>query len=91
MKPSCQEINRLFALAHEGGDNRVTADSNRRYSLLRVEVKNYNSEIEGSSFYGQSINNQRTNNLIKQYDKLRKKSTGQGDDYTTGCLLDLQL
>ena len=34
------------------------------------------------------INNHETNNLIKQYDELRKESTGQGDDYTTGCLLD---
>ena len=25
---------------------------------------------------------------MKQYDKLRKISIGQGDDYTTGCLLD---
>ena len=25
---------------------------------------------------------------IKQYDEIRKISTGQGDDYTTGCLLD---
>ena len=54
-------------------------------------VQNYNIEIDRSNFYGQSINNHRTNNLIKQYDELRKKSTGQGDDYTTGCLLDLQL
>ena len=27
-------------------------------------------------------------NLIKQYDEVRKVSTGQGDDYTTGCLLN---
>ena len=26
--------------------------------------------------------------LIKQYDEVRKVSTGQNDDYTTGCLLD---
>ena len=26
--------------------------------------------------------------MIKQYDEIRKISTGQGDDYTTGCLLD---
>ena len=26
--------------------------------------------------------------MIKQYDKVRKVSTRQGDDYTTGCLLD---
>ena len=26
--------------------------------------------------------------LIKQYDEVREVSTRQGDDYTTGCLLD---
>ena len=35
------------------------------------------------NFYDQPIND-----LIKQYDEVRKVSTGQGDDYTTGCLLD---
>ena len=25
---------------------------------------------------------------LKSYDKIRKIATGQGDDYTTGCLLD---
>ena len=39
--------------------------------------------INGRNFYDQPINN-----LIKQYDKVRKVSTGHGDDYTTGCLLD---
>ena len=34
-------------------------------------------------FYHQPINDS-----IKQYDKIRKISTGQGDDYITGCLLD---
>ena len=29
------------------------------------------------------------NDSIKQYDEIRKISTGQGDDYTIGCLLDL--
>ena len=86
--PSCQGINRLFVLAYEGGDNRVTADSHRRYFLPRVEIKNYNIEIDGRNFYVQSINNQEINDLIKQYDELRKISTGQGDDYTAGCLLE---
>ena len=26
--------------------------------------------------------------MIKQYDEVRQVSTGRGDDYTTGCLLD---
>ena len=39
--------------------------------------------MDGRNFYDQPIND-----LIKQYDEVRKVSTGQGDDYTTGCLLD---
>ena len=36
------------------------------------------------TFYDQPINDS-----IKQYDKIKKISTGQSDDYATGCLLDL--
>ena len=49
----------------------------------RVKIENYNKEIDGRNFYDQPINES-----IKQYDEVRKASTGQGDDYTTGCLLD---
>ena len=28
------------------------------------------------------------NSSLKTYDHIRKVATGQGDDYTTGCLLD---
>ena len=34
------------------------------------------------------INHQPINDLIKQYDEVRKVSTGHSDDYTTGSLLD---
>ena len=82
---SYQGVKRLFVLAYRdcGGANRVTADSHRRYFLPRVKIVNYNIEIDGRNFYDQPIND-----LIKQYDEIRKISTGQGDDYTTGCLLD---
>ena len=82
---SYQGVKRLFVLAYrdQGGANRVTADSNRRYFLPRVKIENYNIEIDGRNFYDQPINDS-----IKQYDEIRKISTGQGDDYTTGCLLD---
>ena len=39
--------------------------------------------IDGRNFYDQPIND-----LIKQYDEVRKVSTGHGDDYTPGSLLD---
>ena len=56
----------------------------RKYFLPRVEIKTYNIEIDGINFHDPPIND-----LIKQYDEVRKISIGQGDDYTTGCLLDL--
>ena len=46
-------------------------------------IENYNIKIDGRNFYDQP-----TNDSIKQYDEIRKISAGQGDDYTTGCLLD---
>ena len=39
--------------------------------------------IDGQTFFDQPTRN----NLIT-YDNIRKLSTGQGDDYATGCLLD---
>ena len=36
----------------------------------------------------QNFFNQPLKNALKKYDKIRKIATGQGDDYTTGCLLD---
>ena len=61
-----QGINRLFVLAYEGGANRATVYSHRRYFLPRIEIKNYNIEIDARNFYDQPINNQEINDLIKQ-------------------------
>ena len=75
----------MFVLAYNNkeGDNKISIDSYKRYFLQRVKIENYNIEIEGRNFYDQPINDS-----IKQYGETRKISTGQGDDYTTGCLLD---
>ena len=75
---------RLSVLVYRdcGGANRVTADSHRKYLLPRVKIENYNIEIDGINFYDQTING-----FIKQYHEVRKVSTGQGDDFTTDCLL----
>ena len=35
-----------------------------------------------------NIYDQPINDLIKQYDEVRKVSPAQGDDFITGCLLD---
>ena len=79
--PSWQGINRLFVLAYLN-DSTSTVNSHRKYFLPRTEIKTYNIEIDGRNFYDQPIND-----LIKQYDQVRKISTSQSDDYTAGCLL----
>ena len=73
----------MLAYNNTAGNNQVSVDSYKKYLLPRVKIENYNIEIDGRNFYDQPINDS-----IKQYDKIRKISTGQGDDYTTGCLLD---
>ena len=92
LNASFQGVKRLFVLAYfiaapagAGGntDDVAGIKYNRKYFLPRGSIKNYNVLIDGRNFYDQPIND-----LIKQYDEIRKVSTGYGDDYTTGCLLD---
>ena len=82
---SYQGVKRLFVLTYNNteGDNKGSVDSFKKYFLPRVIIESYKIEIDGRNFYDQPINDS-----IKQYDEIRKISTGQGDDYTTGCLLD---
>ena len=80
---SVQGVNRLCILAYAHGDNITNENSYERYFLRRLERKKCNIEIDGRNFYDHSINDS-----MKQYDEIRKISTGQDDDYTTGCLLD---
>ena len=37
---------------------------------------------------GRNIFDQPINSMTKTYESIRKIATGQGDDYTTGCLLN---
>ena len=46
-----------------------------------------NKKVEIADLIKHSINDS-INDSIKQYDEVRKISTGQSDDSTTGCLLD---
>ena len=39
--------------------------------------------IDSGNFFDQPINS-----MNKTYENIRRTATGQGDDYTTGCLLD---
>ena len=84
---SSQGVRRLFVLAYliSGGaaNNEVDIKDNKKYFLPKREIKNYNVLIDDRNFHHQPIND-----LIKEYDEVRKVSTGHGHDCTTGFLLD---
>ena len=80
LEPIFQGINRLFILAFENDNHRTSDD---RYYLPTVKIKDYNIVINGENFFDQPI---KSNKIT--YDNIRKIAIGQGDDYTTGCLLD---
>ena len=80
VNPSFQGVNRIFVLSFENEDQRK---SHSTYYLPKVEIKDYNVMIDGRNFFDQPINS-----MTKTYENIRKIATGQGDDYTTGCLLD---
>ena len=93
---SYQGVRRLFVLAFNNtavtvsnnpinNTNRVLRNSHTKYFLPRVNITNYNVLIDGRNFHNQPIDD-----LVKQCNKLRKTVTEQGQDYTTGCLLDYQ-
>ena len=74
-------IRRLFVLAFNNTtvnvpnntinntNNRVVRDSHKKNFLPRVIIRKYNILIDGRSFYDQPIND-----LIKQYDEVKKVS-----------------
>ena len=48
-----------------------------------MEIKDHNVLIDGRSFFDQPVKID-----LRTYGNIQKIATGQGDDYTTGCLLD---
>ena len=73
-------MNGCFVLSFENEDDRRWHLS---YYLSKVEIKDYNILIDGKNIFDQPINND-----FKTYENIWKIAAGQGDDYTTGCLLD---
>ena len=80
VEPRFQGINKLFVLAFENDDHRT---SDKGYHIPHIEIKGYNVVIDGKNFFDQPVRNDKVT-----YENIRKIAIGQGDDYTTGCLLD---
>ena len=80
INPSFGGVNRLFISSFENEDDRT---SHATYYLQKVEIKDCNVMIDERNFFDQPINS-----MAKTYKNIRKIPTGQGFDYTAGCLLD---
>ena len=74
-----QGVNRIFVLSFENVIDRI---GYTEYILLATEIKDYNVMIDGEIFFDPPIKDN-----LRTYDSIRKISTDQEDDYTTGCLL----
>ena len=64
-------------------ENENDRTSHSNCYLPKVEIKDYNVMIDGKNVFDQPINSE-----LKTYENIRRIATGQGDDYTAGCLLN---
>ena len=85
---SCQGVNRLFVLAYDNTarNNQVSVDFYKKYFLPRVKINNCNIEIDGRNFYDQPVNDS-----IKEYDEVRKISTGKSNEWYYESLKQLKM
>ena len=71
----------MFVLVYSNDDSKRFKA--KGHYLPKGIIKNYNVIINGKSFCDQSIDSD-----AKRCKKIRKLTTGQGEDCPTGCLLD---
>ena len=70
----------VFVLAFENDTQRT---SHSGHYLPNAELKDYNIMINRENSFDQPVKNNKVT-----YENIRKVSTGEGDDYATGCLID---
>ena len=71
----------MFAFIYSNQGCGVKRFNGKKYYLPKGIIKNYNVIIKGKNCYVQYIHSD-----IKHYKEIRKLTTGQGEDYITGCL-----
>ena len=78
--PSFWGVNRLFILSFK--DRRVW-QSYKQFFVSTVEIKDYNVVLDWRNFFDQPVRND-----LRTYDNIRKIAICQGDEHTSGCLID---
>ena len=77
--PSFQEVKRLFVLSYEDIGQQTSCN---QHFLPAVEMKDYNVITDRRHFFHEPVDSN-----IRTYD-IQMITTGQGDNYTTSCILD---
>ena len=75
-------VNRLFVLIYLNRDNDAKRFKARSCFLPKDTIKTYHIN-NGKNVYDQPIYSD-----LKQYEEIKKLTTGKSEDYTTRCLLD---
>ena len=75
-------VNRLFVLIYLNRDNDAKKFKARSCFLPKDIIKTYHIN-NGKNVYDQPIYSD-----LKQYEEIKKLTTGRSEDYTTRCLLD---
>ena len=75
----------MVVLFYSNWKNYIKRHNAKKYYLPKGIINNYNVIINGKNLYDQPIDSD-----IKCYKEIRKLTTGQGVDYTTGYLLDYE-
>ena len=76
-------VKRLLVLVYSNQDKDSKISKTQRYYLRKGIIDNYNVIINGKNIYDHAVDSD-----IKQYEEIRKLTTGKVEGYTTGCLLD---
>ena len=75
----------MFVSVYLNRNNDVKRFEAKSYYLPNGMIKNYKMIINGKNFYDEPIDSD-----IKRYEEIIKITTGQGEDYTNGCLLEYE-
>ena len=65
---------------YSNADDNGKRYKSQKYYLPKGIINNYNVIINGKNGYNQLIDSD-----LKRYEKIRHLTTGQSEDYTTGC------
>ena len=76
-------VHRLFVLVYANHGDNAKSFNVTKYYLQKGIIKHYNVIVSGKNFCDQTFDSD-----IKRYAEIRKLTTGQHEDCTTGCLLD---